>query len=73
MGLEALLRYDRLKPNAANNGTRSRTIIGGSYWFPHQSGVSSALMLDYDGQTFVSVTPAQPAQKRIAVHALISF
>ena len=73
IGLEALLRYDHLKPNAASSGIRNRTIAGVSYWFPHQGSVSSALMLDYDGQTFDSFTTAFPAQKRIAVHALISF
>jgi hypothetical protein len=73
-GWEALLRYDHLKPNAsASDAERNRTILGVSYWFPHQGSVSSALMLDYDGQTFDSFTPALPAQKRMALHALISF
>ena len=43
-----------------------------AYWFPHQRDISTALMLDYDGQTFDNFTPA-PAQKRIALHALVSF
>jgi hypothetical protein len=73
-GWEALLRYDHLKPNASANDTeRHRTILGVSYWFPHQGSVSTALMLDYDGQTFDNFTPAPPAQKRIALHALVSF
>jgi hypothetical protein len=73
-GWEALLRYDRLKPNASINDTaRNRTILGVSYWFPHQGSVSTALLLDYDGQTFDNFTPALPAQKKIAVHALVSF
>ena len=38
-----------------------------------QTFVSSALMLDYDGQTFKNFVTAPPAQKRIALHALISF
>jgi hypothetical protein len=71
--VEALLRYDHLQPNAVASATRTRTIVGGAYWFPHQGGVSAALLLDYDGQTFHEFTPAQPAQKRVAVHGLINF
>src|SRR4051812_37445662 len=70
---EALLRYDHLQPNTTVSGDRTRTIAGVAYWFPHQSNVSTALLLDYDGQTFNNFTPAQPAQKRIAVHGLVNF
>ncbi len=71
-GWEALLRYDRLRPNTAlDSQVRNRTILGVAYWFPHQGNVSSALLLDYDGQTFDHI--ATPANKKIAVHALISF
>jgi hypothetical protein len=52
---------------------QNRLIAGVAYWFPHQGTVSTALMLDYDGQTFDNFTPALPAQKRIAVHGLINF
>jgi hypothetical protein len=73
-GWEALLRYDHLKPNTdLDTQTRNRTIVGVSYWFPHQGSVSAALLLDYDGQTFDNFTPALPAQKKIALHALVSF
>ena len=44
-----------------------------AYWFPHQGNVSTALMLDYDGQTFENYDAAQPAQKKIAVHGLVNF
>ena len=70
---EALLRYDHLQPNALGPADRTRTILGLAYWFPHQGTVSTSLMLDYDGQTFNNFTPAQPAQKRIAVHGLVNF
>ena len=74
MGLEALLRYDRLTPNTSvKSQKRNRTIVGVAYWFPHQGTVSSALLLDYDGQTFDNFLPAQPKQSRIGVHGLISF
>jgi hypothetical protein len=73
-GWEALLRYDRMTPNTAREGeTRRRRILGVSYWFPHQGTVSSALLLDYDGQTFKGFVPAQPTQQKIAVHALVTF
>ena len=73
-GFEALLRYDHLKPNTLlGQQVRNRTIVGVSYWFPRQGSVASALLLDYDGQTFEGFTPAQPRQSRIAVHGLISF
>jgi hypothetical protein len=74
IGWEALLRYDHLKPDASfASQVRDRTIVGVAYWFPHQGTVSSALMLDYDGQTFDNFTTAMPAQKRIGVHALVNF
>jgi hypothetical protein len=73
-GWEALLRYDHLQPNRALAGqTRTRTIAGIAYWFPHQGNVSTALLLDYDGQTFHNVVPDQPKQQRIAVHGLVNF
>ncbi len=72
--LEMLFRYDHMAPNqTALDQTRQRTIVGVAYWFPHQGNVTSSLMLDYDGQTFSSLVPAQAAQKKIALHALINF
>jgi hypothetical protein len=74
IGWELLLRYDHLQPDTRfADQVRRRTIVGVAYWFPHQGNVSSAFMLDYDGQTFDNFTPAQAAQKKIAVHALINF
>jgi hypothetical protein len=73
-GWEALLRYDHLTPNEGSlDQTRSRTIVGVAYWFPHQGSVSSALMLDYDGQSFANFAPSLPKQQKLAVHALITF
>jgi hypothetical protein len=74
IGWEALIRYDHLEPNAALNAqTRTRTILGVAYWFHSQGSVTSSLMFDYDGQTFHNFTPSLPAQKRLAVHALVNF
>jgi hypothetical protein len=69
-----LLRYDHLTPDAnRSNQTRNRTIVGAAYWFPHQGNVSSALLVDYDGQTFQNAVPAQAKQQRVAVHGLVNF
>jgi hypothetical protein len=73
-GWEMLLRYDHLVPDSRTDfQVRTRTIAGVAYWFPHQGAVSSALLLDYDGQTFDRFVPAQPKQSKVAVHALINF
>ena len=73
-GWELLLRRDHMTPDdSRDNESRDRTIVGIAFWFPHQGSVSSALMLDYDGQTFHNVTPAPPRQQRVAVHALVNF
>src|SRR3954447_11398758 len=71
--LEALLRYDHLQPNTTSAADRTRTIVGVAYWFKNQGALQSALMLDYDGQTFQNSAAPQPAQKRFAVHALINY
>jgi len=73
-GWEVLLRYDHMRPDTRlGNQVRARTIAGIAYWFPHQGSVASALLLDYDGQTFDNFAPAQPKQTKVAVHGLISF
>jgi hypothetical protein len=41
------------------------------HWFPHQGNVSSALLVDYDGQIFKHMTAAPT--KVVAVHGLIQF
>jgi len=86
-GWEGLIRYDHLTPDTstalaplstAGNLTtpldsqqQNRVIVGVSYWFPHQGTVSSALLLDYDGQIFKHLTAAPT--KSVAVHGLINF
>jgi hypothetical protein len=86
-GWEGLLRYDHQTPDdrsvfapaaSAPSATttfdaqkQNRLIVGIAYWFPHQGSVSSALMIDYDGQRFDNVTSAPV--KSVAVHALINF
>ena len=73
-GWEALLRVDHMTPDTSVSAqTRTRTIVGAAYWFPHQGTVSTALLLDYDGQTFHNFTTSLPKQQRVAVHALVNF
>src|SRR5438034_2229072 len=68
---EALVRYDHFAPNTTNDQKQNRTIVGVAYWFPHQGNVSTAILFDYDGQSFenISTTPA----KGFAVHGLVNF
>ena len=74
IGWEGLLRFDRFDPSkAAPAQERQRAIGGIAYWFPHQGNVSAALLLDVDNAKFDGFTPAQPTQRRIAVHALLNF
>ena len=74
IGWEALLRFDHLKPNRTfANQVRKRTIVGVAYWFPHQGSVTSALLFDYDGQTFDNFAPGISKQSRLGVHGLINF
>jgi hypothetical protein len=72
--VELLLRYDHMIPDERSvDQTRQRTIAGVAYWFRTAGSIQSALLLDYDGQTFSNFVPSQPAQKKIAVHALVNF
>ena len=77
-GWEGLVRFDHLEAKTANTApaavpTKQRTIAGVAYWFPHQGGVSAALMFDVDNTTFESFSPAQGTQRKFAVHALVSY
>jgi hypothetical protein len=73
-GWEGLLRFDHNVPNKSiESQVRERTVAGVAYWFPHQGSVATALMLDLDNATFDGFAPAQPTQRRIAVHAYVGF
>jgi hypothetical protein len=50
---------------------QNRWIYGVSYWFPHQGNVSTAILLDYDGQQFNNITTA-PVHA-VTLHGLINF
>ena len=70
---EALLRYDRMKPNTAAGGISRRTIAGASYWFPKQGSVSAALLLDVERVSYEDFAPGRPTEQRVFVHMLVAF
>ena len=75
-GLEGLLRYDQVEPNTALSSQRKKRTIGGvAYWFPRQSGITSALLFDVDNLKFDGFppSPATATQRKIAVHMLVNF
>ena len=43
---------------------QNRTIVGVAYWFPHQGNVSTAILVDYDGQSFDNITTAPDQDRR---------
>ena len=71
-GWEGLLRYDHLTPNGGfGDQTRTRTILGLAYWFPHQGNVSTALLFDWDAQKFTNITTAPV--RVFGIHGLVNF
>jgi len=50
---------------------QNRTILGVAYWFPHQGNVSTAVLVDYDGQSFKNIV-TRPT-KSVAIHGLLNF
>jgi hypothetical protein len=66
---EVLLRHDELKPDRNASATRKRNIAGIAYWFPQRSGVTSALLADYDS---LSVSD-RPRDTRWGVKLLVNF
>jgi hypothetical protein len=79
--IEALVRYDHMKPGGAASATaitspdakNQRTIAGLSFWFPKQGSVSAALLLDYEQVKYSDWAPAKATQERVFLHSLISF
>jgi len=71
-GLEALLRYDNLKPNKNVDAWRHRLIVGLAYWFPMLRGPSACVLLDMDRQTFDTALN-RPTDRRYSLHTLFAF
>jgi hypothetical protein len=73
-GFEALIRYDRFRPNVDADAWRDRLITGVAYWFPHPGGNSTAaLLLDFEQARFRKFTTPQATQQKIVLHGLINF
>jgi hypothetical protein len=84
---EVLARHDHWVPNRSSTiapasatgrpGARfidqqqDRTIFGVSYWFPHEGNVSTAILLDYDAQSFANIITAPT--RGFAIHGLLNF
>jgi hypothetical protein len=71
-GLEALLRYEELKPNKDVSAKKKRFVGGVSYWFPVQKGVTTAIMADYE-QVKYDTALGKPKEQRWALHTLFNF
>ena len=54
-----------------NDQRQNRTIGGIAYWFPHEGNVSTAILFDYDAQSFDNLKTAPV--KGVAIHGLVSF
>src|SRR5437867_1052189 len=50
---------------------QNRTIAGVAYWFPHQGDVSTAILVDHDGQSFKNITTTP--SKGWSIHGLLNF
>ena len=72
-GLEALIRFDRIKPNKDADAARQRLVGGIAYWFPVQKGVAAAVLLDYEEVRSFHFSPARPRDERYALHTLFNF
>jgi hypothetical protein len=75
-GLEGLLRYDAYRRDVTVDQTRRRVIAGVAYWFSRDADTgAAALLFDLEQLTFEGSpsTPATARQRRLAVHALITF
>ena len=73
IGVEALLRYDYLKPVQGTAQRKDRMIGGIAYWFPVQKGVSAALLLDYEQVRYRNFSPKRAKEERYALHTLFNF
>ena len=72
IGVEGLLRYDRLDPDRTAGSRKGRLIAGVAYWLPVQ-GASAAFMLDVERVTYHAFTPVRPDEQRLALRCLVSF
>ncbi len=72
-GWEALLRFDRLKPDTNLTGRKTRTIAGAAYWFRTAAPRTAALLVDVERVRYRQYLPNRPAERRVAMHMLVNF
>lgn len=70
---EALVRYDELQADRSLDAKKKRGIVGVSYWFPADKGITSALMLDYDRAKYEDFLTPPPDEERWALHLLVNY
>jgi hypothetical protein len=72
--LEGLFRFDRRRPDRANDSVKDRWIVGVAYWPSMRvASVSAAFLLDYELVRYRRFAMPQPDEKRLALHMLVSF
>jgi hypothetical protein len=72
-GLEALLRWDRIKPNKDAAPRRQRLMVGPAYWFPVQKGVAAAVLLQFEQLRYMGAPNQKPTEERYSLNALFNF
>lgn len=72
LGVEGLLRFDHLEPEATNDSRKNRTLAGVAYWLPI-TRASAAFLLDFETVDYANYAPPRPKEQRVAVHMLINF
>jgi hypothetical protein len=73
-GFEMLLRYDHWTPSRAPVDIAKKqnmSIVGISYWFPHEGNVATSMLLDWEVVKFPGTST--PTQSRIAVHGYLNY
>ena len=72
--LEGLFRFDRLRPDHANDSAKDRWIAGVAYWPSMRvESVSAAFLLDFEQVRYHRFAAARPLEKRVALHMLVNF
>jgi hypothetical protein len=73
LGLEALLRYDSVKPNKSLDARKNRTLLGAAYWFKVQRApLAAAILADFE-QVKYDAALARPNEKRYELKTLFNF
>jgi len=71
-GWEALVRVDRLEPDARTDEDKRRLLTGLAYWLPIKAA-QGAFLLNFENVEYRHFTPARPRERRLALHVLINY